>query len=80
MPISVEWFYDSALRLSQPRSIWWQGKKQLVEKVGLHHTYREGRVLMHVFSIVGRNIFFRVELNTETLNWRLKEVADGLPD
>jgi hypothetical protein len=28
---------------------------------------------------VGDNVFFRLQLNTDNLFWRLQEVSDGLP-
>ena len=51
-----------------------------IVKVGLHHTFRQGRTLYHVFSVTSKTLLFRLVLNTETLNWRLEEISDGLPD
>ena len=60
-----------------PKVVTWNGRNYLVEKVGLHHTYRNGKVLFHVFSVVTKTIFMRLELNTENLIWTLEEVSDG---
>jgi hypothetical protein len=46
----------------------------------LHHTFRSGRTLFHVFSVASKSLFFRLVLNTDTLFWRLEEISDGLPD
>ena len=37
-------------------------------------------ILMHVFSVVAGGLFFRLELDSNNLQWKLKEVADGLPE
>jgi hypothetical protein len=64
----------------RPLKIVWNGRDYRVNKVGLHHTYRDGRVLFHVFSLTADGVFFKLVLNSESLNWRLVEVADGLPN
>jgi hypothetical protein len=62
-----------------PRQVVWRGRNYVIAKLGLHHTYREGRVLYHIFSVVSTSGFFlRLSLNAETLRWKLEEVSDGL--
>lgn len=51
-----------------------------VRKVGLHHTYRIGRTLFHVFSVVAGSVFLRLVLNTDNLFWTLEEISDGESD
>lgn len=80
VPVSVELAFDHKLRKVFPKCLLWDGKLYSITKVGLHHTYREGRVLFHVFSVATQNLFFRLVLDTETLHWRLEEISDGLPD
>lgn len=63
-----------------PLALRWSGRTYSVEKIGLRHTYRDGITRHHVFSVVGGNLFFRLNLNTDTLGWTLEEVSDGLPD
>jgi len=77
VPISATLIYDSTTRRVMPKSIVWNGRIYKIIKVGLHHTYRTGRVLFHVFSAVSDTLFFRLVLNTETLHWRLEEIGDG---
>lgn len=79
-PISVNLVYDSKVKKSIPHSLVWQGRLYPVTKVGLHHTYRRGRTLFHVFSVASPTLFFRLILDTETLHWKLEEISDGLPD
>lgn len=79
-PVSVNLVYDHIKRKVFPLLIKWDGKLYSIKKVGLHHTFREGKVLYHVFSVSSESLFFRLVLNTENLMWRLEEVSDGLPD
>ena len=62
-----------------PKHLGWRGRSYTINKTGLHHTYRSGRTLIHVFSVTDGNTFFRLELNTDTLLWTLTEVSDGQP-
>ena len=62
-----------------PKHLGWRGRSYTINKTGLHHTYRSGRALIHVFSVTDGNTFFRLELNTDTLLWTLTEVSDGQP-
>jgi hypothetical protein len=80
LPVSVESFFDHHQRRFEPRRLFWSGKSFTLTKIGLHHTYRQGRTLYHVFSVATERAFFRLELNSESLNWSLREVSDGLPD
>lgn len=80
VPVSVEMTYDHKLRKVFPRCILWAGKIYPITKIGLHHTFCEGRILYHVFSVATKSIFFRLLLDSETLHWKLEEVSDGLPD
>ena len=61
-----------------PRWVKWQNKVYKVEKVGLHHTYREGKVLYHVFSVATKTLFMRLILDTETLSWKLTDIENGI--
>lgn len=79
-PVSVSLSYDSSKQKSFPRWVIWNGKMYPVTKIGLHHTYREGRTLFHVFSVAANTLFLRLVLDTETLHWQLEEISDGLPD
>jgi len=78
-PVSVALTFDHKARKVYPKWVVWNGRLYPVLKIGLHHTYREGRNLYHVFSVVSKTLFFRLVLDTETLYWRLEEISDGLP-
>ena len=77
--ISVSFIFDSEKSTIRPRALVWNKKLYAVKKVGLHHKFRQGRTLYHVFSVASKNLFFRLVLNTESLHWKLEEISDGLP-
>lgn len=77
--VSVKLVFDHKKRLALPVEVGWNGRTYPIRKIGLHHTFRKGRNLYHVFSVVGDTLFFRLVLDTETLFWKLEEVSDGLP-
>lgn len=80
LPVSVGITFDHRRREVIPKWVLWEGRLYPVEKVGLHHTFRSGRTLFHVFSVAAKTLFFRLVLNTDTLAWRLEEISDGMPD
>lgn len=75
--VSVIASYDSRLGVLSPVKMRWNGRVYPLQKLGLHHMYRQGRVLKHVFSVAGSQLFFRLVLDTESLSWTLEEVSDG---
>lgn len=79
-PISVYLVYDHQRRQAKPVSLVWEGREYRVIKVGLHHAYRVGRRLHHIYSVQAERLFFRLNLDTETLFWRVEQIADGEAD
>lgn len=79
-PVSVKLVYDHQRRFVYPQTVTWEGRTYTICKIGLHHTFRVGKVLYHTFSVASETLFFRLTLDTETLFWRLEEISDGLPD
>jgi len=75
-PISVEMFYDLKEKNIYPRKVVWNGRIYSIVKLGLHHSFKKGNVLYHVFSVVSKTLFFKLVLNTETLHWHLEQIAD----
>ena len=76
-PISVLLSYNHKTRHVQPVRLQWEAKDYTIEKIGFHHTYREGRTLIHVFSVETASLFFRIAFDTSALSWRVQEIADG---
>lgn len=76
--VSVKLFFDCQRRQIRPEKIFWHNREYPIVKIGLHHYYRQGRTLFHVFSVASESLFFRLVLDTDSLFWTLEEVSDGL--
>lgn len=61
----------------KPYLIKWQGRRYKVETFGLYHPERRGTRLFHIFGFSSETTSFRVELDPDTLEWRLTEVFYG---
>lgn len=61
-----------------PKWVKWKNRVHKIEKVSLHYTFREGRILYHMFSVSTKTLAMKLRFDTETLNWRLEEVSDGI--
>ncbi len=77
-PVSVSFSYDAKKQRVAPRGIIWNGRLYPIIKIGLHHTFRQGLTLYHVFSVATPTLFLRIVLNTDNLHWKLEEISDGL--
>jgi hypothetical protein len=78
MPVSVNLLYDHKRNRVTPLALKWDGEVKKIKSVDLHHQYRLGRTLFHVFSVSTQGAFFRLILNTDTLFWEVDEVSDGI--
>jgi len=78
--VSVVMYYSAKKRVAQPHLIHWQNKDYSVGNIGYHHTVREGQTLHHIFELVDKEqtLWFRLNLNTSNLHWKLEAVSDGL--
>ena len=76
--VSVVTVYNREKKTVLPWRLKWQGRVYTISTLGYHHTQRVGRVLHHIFSVATGSMFFRLNLDTETLSWTLEEVSDGL--
>jgi hypothetical protein len=79
-PVSVNLAYDHTHKQSRPLSVVWAQRNYPILEVGLHHSYRHGNTRHHVYSVTSHGLFFRLNLNTDSMSWLLEEVSDGLPD
>ena len=79
IPVSVTLAFDHNKRKVFPKWVVWNNRLYPIVKIGLHHTFRQGRTLYHVFSVASKSLFFRLVLNTDNLHWRLEEISDGMP-
>ncbi|KKS98173.1 MAG: hypothetical protein UV73_C0003G0115 [Candidatus Gottesmanbacteria bacterium GW2011_GWA2_43_14] len=76
--VSVVTVFDREKRTVTPRKIKWQGRLYTIEKIGYHHKVKQGKKLLHIFSVCNNSLAFKLEFDTETLFWTLTEVSDGL--
>lgn len=76
--VSVAFLSNCQQKDVSPKWIIWNNRRYVITKIGLHHSYRNGNTLFHVFSVASKSLSLRLVLNTDTLFWRLEEVSDGL--
>lgn len=75
--VGVITIYDVWKNRALPWCIKWKNKRYFVKKLTMLHQYYEGRTLIHVFSVFTGSMYFRLEFNTQSLQWWLKETDDG---
>lgn len=61
-----------------PKYVLWKGRNHTVTKIGLHHLYRQGKTLYHIFSVVAGTLFMRLKFDTDSLHWTLEETENGI--
>jgi len=78
--VSVVMYYSAQRKIALPHLIRWKNQDYSVSQIGYHHTVQEGKVLHHIFELTNTeaNIWFRLNLNTANLHWRLEAISDGL--
>ncbi|MBI5448989.1 hypothetical protein HY948_01580 [Candidatus Gottesmanbacteria bacterium] len=74
--VSVVLYSNHVSHQVVPIALYWLGKRRQIDIVGLHTTVWEGRNLIHEFSVTAESTSFRLRFHTETLQWKLLEVAD----
>lgn len=57
-----------------PLSMHWRNRNYKITKVGLRHTYLEGKTLIHIFSVLSNDLFLKLKFNTKYLTWNLTEI------
>lgn len=77
-PVAVTVFFDGSDQRILPKTIIWNNNSYPINKVGLHHTYKVGESLFHIFTVQSRYLAFRLKLDTQSLRWTLEEISDGL--
>lgn len=75
-PVSVKLVYSSLKQTVYPEKIYWRKRVYPITKIGLHHIFRKGRILKHIFSVTSNQTSFRLSLDTESLHWTLEEIYD----
>lgn len=76
-PISVNFYFDHLKRKIYPTQVYYEGKNHFINKIGYHHSYRQGKTLFHIFSVASPTLFFKLKLDTDTLFWQVEQIADN---
>jgi hypothetical protein len=74
-PVSVVWYYNAKLRHMQPYMLSWNNQDYPLGKIDFWHKTWDGKHQIHHFSIADRDggSYFKLALNTDTLQWVLEE-------
>lgn len=74
--VNIITIYDSLKGSVMPVKLQWRGREYKINKLGYHHKVRQGRTLLHVFSVSNETTAFKLQFNTDTLEWFLQEIYD----
>ena len=72
--VSVNLLSNHIKGTAAPSSLYWRGRRYTLSQMGFHHTMRDGRTLIHVYSMTDGTTFFKLQFDTETLSWKLLEI------
>lgn len=72
--VSVDLLSNHLTHKVFPWAISWRGRKYRINKVGMHHKIRDGRTLLHIFSVTDGTTYFQLQFDTDTLGWKLLEI------
>ncbi len=78
--VDVVAVYDTTRKSNmpiKPMKIKWRGRVYLINKFDYYNKVRAGRELLHIFSVANDTMFFKLELNADTLSWQLLETYDA---
>lgn len=64
--------------VTQIYKIKWRGKHYTIATQAYHHKVWDGRTRFHKFAVSSGNLDFRLSYDTESLQWLLEEVSDGI--
>lgn len=80
--VSVIMYYSAKRRAAVPHLISWQNKEYPIGEIGYHHTVHDGATLHHIYELVDKDntLWFRLNLDTSNLHWKLETISDGLAD
>ncbi|MBA2279407.1 hypothetical protein H0V99_03145 [Candidatus Saccharibacteria bacterium] len=74
-PVSIVWYYNAKLRHMQPHILTWNNQDYHLGKIDFWHKTWSGKHQIHHFSIAdkGGGVYFKLALNTDSLQWVLEE-------
>jgi predicted glycoside hydrolase/deacetylase ChbG (UPF0249 family) len=79
--VSVVLIFSTKSRQALPHIIRWRSRDYRIGEIGYHHQIKQGATLHHIFELVDENraLWFRLDLNTANLHWKLDAVSDEQP-
>ena len=74
-PVSVVWYYNARNHHMQPYMLTWNNQDYRHGAIDFWHKTWSGNHQIHHFSISDKDggAYFKLALNTDTLNWVLEE-------
>jgi hypothetical protein len=75
--VSIITIFNRSSGKVMPYKMQWQGRDYIMTKLAYHHKARIGRLIVHIFHVSDGKNDYRLNLNTETLQWTLEEVVYG---
>ena len=78
-PVSVLYLHNKVKKTMIPVRITWNNKLYTVEKVGFHYHAIVSGYYKHFFYLTSEDTYFKISLDTKTLETVLEETGDGLP-
>ena len=71
-PIQVQALFSKGIL--KPLKFTWRQTDYLVDKVVFRHLQRNGRALLHYFSIESNQVIYELVFNNQTLGWQLLKI------
>ena len=68
---------DVVLASNTPISMSWKNRDYKITKIGLRHSFYEGKILIHIFSVLSGTVFLKLKFNTKHLSWFLLEFIEN---
>lgn len=75
--VSMITVYNRETGKVTPYKMRWQGRTYLIKQVAYHHKARRGRTIFHIFHVTDGTNDYKLNLDTETLQWVLEEIVQG---
>lgn len=74
--VGVVTVYNHTDNTVLPWKIKWNNRVYTTCDVEFHHLHREENDLFHVFGVTDGTVFFRLRLNSQTLQWVLEDTEE----
>lgn len=78
--VGVDSEFESQSLKWQIKNIIWKNRKYFIDKLGMHYQEKRGEQVFHIFYVANESLCFRLELEANSLIWKLKEISDGLAE